>query len=101
MKVIDVSDRENVPLSDDEFVNVLEQVLATIDVNDMKEEESIENNYIFNGPDGGVIGGYEIGLNIFKEENKKLGVLLTKFILYETEDEWIDAYSRIKKEKEK
>ncbi len=98
MKNIDVSSRENIPLTDEEFVNVLEQMLSAADTDEIKDDTVITTRNIFDTGKGKVVGGFEVCLNIFKEKTGELGVLLKEFILYETEDEWIDAYSRIKKE---
>ena len=97
---IDVSSRETIPLSDKQFRDVITQITSEIDKSTLKKETAIERTHIFNPLNKESFEeGFQITLEMFKTDKEETGILITEMIIFEDNDEWLDAFNVINKKK--
>ncbi len=95
---VDVSSRATIPLSDKQFRDVITQITGEVDKSKLKKDTAIERTHIFNPTNkDNFEDGFQITLEMFKTEEDTTGILITEMIIFEDNDEWLDAFNLIKK----
>ena len=100
--MIEIEDtrRENLPLNEEQFKNIIEQVANNVDKDKIKPFEIKEDNFIFDVKDtDNFTDGFELITQMQINENDELGIAIIKMIIFENDDEWLEAFQRIKNQK--
>jgi len=100
--MIEINDtrRENLPLTDEQFKDIIEQVVNSIDKSKMELDKIQEDSYIFDVKDtDNFTDGFEIIAEVQKNEENQIGIAIRKMIIFDDDDEWLEAYARIKESK--
>lgn len=101
---LDDTKREMLPLTDEQFKDILVQIADNVDLSSNNAYEATEESFIFHKKfteelSEDLAGGFEIIVEAMKNERDEIGISINKMIIFETEDEWLDAYKRIKDSK--
>ena len=93
--------REELPLTDKQFQNILGQIADNLDLSTADAFEIVEKSFIFDQQKTEELaGGFELVVQALKNEEDEIGISIRKMVIFESEDEWLDAYKRIKDSKE-
>jgi hypothetical protein len=96
--MIEINDtrRDNLPLSDEQFKDVLEQIASDLDTSNMTPFEIVEHPYIFDVKDtDNFTDGFELIAQMQIDEKDNIGINIRKMIIFENDDEWLTAFKRI------
>lgn len=92
--------KEELPLTDKQFQNILGQIAENLDLSTTEAFEIVEESFIFDQQKTDKLaGGFELVVQALKNEKEEIGISIRKMIIFESEDEWFDAFKRIKDSK--
>ena len=94
---IDVSNRDSIPLDDTQFEDVLHQMTSEVDPSTLSKEMGLNLTHIFDlKGTNNFTDGFQITIQMFLNDNNEVSSLITEMIVFEDDDEWLEAYSKIK-----
>jgi hypothetical protein len=97
MTEIDTRDIRNIPLTQEQLNTAIKQIYAEIDTDDLTLDNQINFPYLFAPTHTTDLAeGFEIELIFRRNEEDQIEVGIKRFVIFDDEDEWHDAYKRIK-----
>lgn len=96
MQEIDISKISNIPLTQEQLTSAIKEIYKEVDTNLLTEDNQINFPYLFAPTHTTDLSeGFEIEV-IFRKVKDQIQIGINKFIIFDNEDEWYDAYNRIK-----
>lgn len=101
MIIVNQDNLDQLPFAKNELPNLISGIVSELDLTVIDDNNnSISTEQIFhNTKCQNFENGFSIKLTIQFNESKELDVFIDQIILYETPDEWLDAYNLIGKRK--
>lgn len=93
--------RDQLPFSMDDFPELIKIITKGFDHSTLTNVNSMKFEHIFDRRDTGEIDGFSVKLTLQLNEKGTIDKFVDQVVIYENEDEWLEAYQRITKEKEK
>ena len=96
MKNIDISNLNNIPLSASQLTSTIKEIYKDVDPDLLTDTNEITYPSLFAPTHTTELEeGFEIEV-IFRKHEEGIQIAISKFVTFDNEDEWHDAYKRIK-----
>jgi len=101
MVIVNLDNLNELPFAENELANFISNIVSELDTTVIDDKKhSISTEQIFhNTKCQNFENGFSIKLTIQRNESNDFDIFIDSIILYETPDEWLDAYNIIDKRK--
>jgi len=101
MKTINQENLNELPFPQDELSSLISSVVEGLDTGSLEiNKNSISTENIFYNTTGQNFEyGFSIKIGVQRNESHELDIFIDNITIYETPDEWLDTFNRIKEQK--
>lgn len=94
---VDLTNREKIPFTSQQLDNIIIAIHEKADLSELTLDNSITATHIFFKEDTHSFEeGFKIKVRFQKEDEETTTTIVEELVIYETNDEWLDAYQELK-----